>query len=126
MDERDKLEKRYKRQIVRKMKAVGTYNVSFVYTINVLAKVLADYEETTEQFERAGGHIVVKHTNKSGATNIVKNPLYLAIEKLRDDIITYSRELGLTPAGLKRINEKGNKPKKATALEKVLIELGSK
>ena len=126
MSERDKLEKRYKRQIVRKMKAIGTYNASFMYTINVLAKVLADYEVTTEQFERTGGHMVIKHTNKSGATNIVKNPLYQAIEKLRDDIITYSRELGLTPAGLKRINKDGAQPDKQSPLERVLMELGSK
>lgn len=108
------------------MKDVGTYNTSFVYTINVLAKVLADYEATTERFERTGGHMVIKHTNKSGATNIVKNPLYQAIEKLRDDIITYSRELGLTPAGLKRINKDGAQPDKQSPLERVLIELGSK
>ena len=126
MSERDKLEKRYKRQIVRKMKSIGTYNASFMYTINVLAKVLADYEATTERFERTGGHMVIKHTNKSGATNIVKNPLYQAIEKLRDDIITYSRELGLTPAGLKRINKDGAQPDKQSPLERVLIELGSK
>lgn len=126
MSDRDKLEKRYKRQIVRKMKSIGTYNASFMYTINVLAKVLADYEATTERFERTGGHMVIKHTNKSGATNIVKNPLYQAIEKLRDDIITYSRELGLTPAGLKRINKDGAQPDKQSPLERVLIELGSK
>jgi len=126
LSDRDKLEKRYKRQIVRKMKSIGTYNASFMYTINVLAKVLADYEATTERFERTGGHMVIKHTNKSGATNIVKNPLYQAIEKLRDDIITYSRELGLTPAGLKRINKDGAPPDKQSPLERVLIELGSK
>ena len=126
MSERDKLEKRYKRQIVRKMKAIGTYNASFMYTIIVLSKVLAVYEVTTEQFERTGGHMVIKHTNKSGATNIVKNPLYQAIEKLRDDIITYSRELGLTPAGLKRINKDGAQREKQSPLERVLLELGSK
>jgi phage terminase small subunit len=126
LSERDRLEARYKRQIIRKMKEVGTYSTSFVYTINVLAKVLADYEATTERFERTGGHMVIKHTNKSGATNIVKNPLYQAIEKLRDDIITYSRELGLTPAGLKRINKDGAPTDKQSPLERVLIELGSK
>lgn len=123
MSERDGLEARYKRQIIRKMKDVGTYSTSFVYTIDVLAKVLADYEATTEQFERTGGHMVIKHTNKSGATNIVKNPLYQSIEKLRDDIITYSRELGLTPAGLKRIKDKGNTSKKESRLEMILHEL---
>lgn len=105
------------------MRAVGTYNISFSYTIEVLAKVLVDYQTTVETFEKTGGNIVIKHTNKNGSTNIVKNPLYLALEKLRDDIITYSRELGLTPAGLKKINQDGNKPEKKSNLEMILSEL---
>lgn len=117
---------KYTKEIKRKMRAVGTYNISFIYTIEVLAKVLADYDATVETFEQTGGNIVIKHTNKNGSTNIVKNPLYLALEKLRDDIISYSRELGLTPAGLKRINEKGNQPKEKSTLVSVLSELGGR
>ncbi len=114
---------KYIKEIKRKMRAVGTYNISFSYTIEVLAKVLVDYQTTVETFEKTGGNIVIKHTNKNGSTNIVKNPLYLALEKLRDDIITYSRELGLTPAGLKKINQDGNKPEKKSNLEMILSEL---
>ena len=118
----DKAQQKIKKDIIKKMKEVGTYNVSFIYTINVLAKVLMDYETTTEQFAKTGGSIVIKHTNKNGSTNIVKNPLYLALEKLRDDTIAYSRELGLTPAGLKRINQDGNKPEKKSKLEQILSD----
>jgi DNA-dependent RNA polymerase auxiliary subunit epsilon len=118
----DKAQEKIKKDIIKKMKEVGTYNVSFIYTINVLAKVLMDYETTTEQFAKTGGSIVIKHTNKNGSTNIVKNPLYLALEKLRDDTIAYSRELGLTPAGLKRINQDGNKPEKKSKLEQILSD----
>ena len=114
---------KYIKEIKRKMRAVGTYNSSFSYTIEALAKVLVDYQTTIETFEKTGGHIVIKHTNKNGSTNLVKNPLYLALEKLRDDIISYSRELGLTPAGLKRINQDGNKPEKKSNLEMILSEL---
>ena len=118
----DKAQEKIRKDIIKKMKEVGTYNVSFIYTINVLAKVLMDYETTTEQFAKTGGSIVIKHTNKNGSTNIVKNPLYLALEKLRDDTIAYSRELGLTPAGLKRINQDGNKPEKKSKLEQILSD----
>jgi len=123
LDAYKKAEKRYKNQIIYKMKQVGTYNASYMYTINVLAKVLADYEETINLYERTGRQKIVKHTNKSGATNIIKSPLYQAIEKQRDDIIAYSRELGLTPAGLKRIKDKGNTSKKESRLERILHEL---
>jgi len=117
---------KYIKEIKRKMRAVGTYNTSFSYTIEVLAKVLVDYQTTIETFEKTGGHIVIKHTNKNGSTNLVKNPLYLALEKLRDDIITYSRELGLTPAGLKKMNDRGNKSAKKSPLASILSEMDKK
>ena len=123
LDAYKKAEMRYKKQIINKMKQVGTYNASFMYTINTLAKVLADYEETINLYERTGRQKIVKHTNKSGATNIIKNPLYLAIEKMRDDILAYSRELGLTPAGLRRIKNKVSDNKPKSTLAKVLSEL---
>jgi phage terminase small subunit len=114
----------YKKQIVSKMKNVGTYNVSFSYVIDTLATLMADYEKTLVQFKDTGNNIIVKHTNKNGSTNVVKNPLYLALEKMRDDIILYSRELGLTPAGLKRINQEGNQPPaKASKLEEAMAAL---
>lgn len=126
MDEVKKIEANYKRQIIYRMKKVGTYNHSFMYTINVLAKVLADYTQTLAQFQRTGGQTVIRHTNKSGATNIVKNPLYLSIEKQQDDIVRYSRELGLTPSGLKKIKQEGNAQKQPSKLEKMLSKLGSR
>ena len=113
----------YKKDIVRKMKSVGTYNLSFKHSIDVLSRTLYDYEIAVKNFESSGSHIIVKHTNKNGSTNIVKNPLYLAIEKLRDDVLSYSRELGLTPAGLKRINQDGNKTEKKSNLETILNQL---
>lgn len=116
-------EKKYKADIVKKMKAVNTYNKSFDHAIKVLAKTLADYDIVLEKFESTGGFIVIKHTNKNGSTNIVKNPLYLALEKLRDDILAYSKELGLTPAGLSRVNDELNKKDNKSKLSQVLSEL---
>ena len=118
----DKNIKKYKTQIIYKMKQVGTYHPSFAYTVDTLAKILVDCEDTEKKFKATGGNKLVMHTNKGGATNIVKNPLYQAIEKMRDDIITYSRELGLTPSGLKRINQEGMKEDKKSKLSIMLSE----
>lgn len=98
MDERG-----YKKKIISDMKAVGTYRVEFMKTIENLAKIYVDMDTARDQFTKSGGNIVVKHTNKSGATNWVKNPFFLAIEGLQDKILMYNRELGLTPAGLRKI-----------------------
>lgn len=120
--DKKKDEKVYKRDINRMMKKVGTYNKSFEITINAFAKLLYDYQETLAMFEKTGGNVVISHTNKNGATNIIKNPLYQSIEKMRADIITYARELGLTPAGLKKLNQELQEEKESP-LDSVLEKL---
>lgn len=87
------------------MKKVGTYNESFDLTISMCARTIEDYERTLSQFERTGGNVVISYTNKNGSRNPVKNPLYQAIEYMRKDILAYLRDLGLTPSGLKKINQ---------------------
>lgn len=120
--EKKKDEKDYKRDINRMMKQVGTYNKSFEITINTFAKLLYDYQETLAMFEKTGGNVVISHTNKNGSTNIIKNPLYQSIEKMRADIITYARELGLTPAGLKKLNQELQEAKQSP-LDEILAKI---
>lgn len=105
MKDEEKEIKKIKRNLISKMKAVDTYDVSFTHIIDLTAKILFDYDEAVRLFKKTGSKMVVSHTNKNGSKNLVKNPFYLAIEKLRDDSITYLRELGLTPSGLKKINK---------------------
>lgn len=116
-------ERIYKSDIIKKMKAVGIYNEGFTYSINVLAKTMVEYDKTLKLYEELGSKIVIKHTNKAGSTNLIKNPVYLAIEKLRVDILNYSKELGLTPSSLKRINEKGLMAPKKSKLESFMENL---
>lgn len=53
-----------------------------------------------------------------------QNPLLRLINDLNRDALTYWRDLGLTPAGLKKINESALKDNKADALTEALRELG--
>lgn len=92
-----------KKDLIKKMKSVGTYDKSFNEIIELTAQILVDLTTAKEKFEKTGCQMVVKHTNKNGSENLIKNPFYLSIEKLRDDSIVYLRELGLTPNGLKKI-----------------------
>jgi hypothetical protein len=68
------------------MMEVGTYKPQFDKVINNLAKIYDDMDIAREQFERSGGQLIVKHTNKNGSTNLVKNPYYLVIEGLQANI----------------------------------------
>ena len=102
----------------------GTYRPFFDDVINTLADILEKRDQAQKDFKKSGGHAAVKHTNKSGATNLEQNPLLRMVNDLNRDALAYWRDLGLTPAGLKRINEDAMKKPKENALAKALRELG--
>lgn len=113
-----------KKEIIQYMKDVGTYNNSFDVSIGMLGKLLIDYSNARDEWEEGGSRLVREHTNKDGHTNVVKDPLYQSMEKLRMDILTYLKELGLTPSGLKKLKEDTFKSTQTTSkFEELLIKL---
>lgn len=83
----------------------GTYKKFFDYTIDTLAGILEKRDEAAELLAEDGQQIVVEQTNKAGHTNKVKNPAFIVWDDLNKIALVYWRDLGLTPAGLKKINE---------------------
>ncbi len=114
----------WKEKIVFSCEQVGTYQPAFESAIDTLAGILERRDAAQETFEKTGGKILVEHTNKSGATNTEQNPAIRLINDLNRDALAYWRDLGLTPAGLKRINEKAMEKKKTNVLAEALKELG--
>lgn len=94
-----------KKRLVKDMKELNTYNKNYDLIIDITSRLIYDYEVAKENFEKSGAKITVSYTNKNGSKNLVKNPFYLALEKLRDDIVVHLRELGLTPYGTKKLNQ---------------------
>lgn len=86
-----------RKDIIKKMENIGMYNDSYLITIDTLARAIFDYHKAIKLYEDTGGNLVISHTIRNGAVNLVKNPIYLSIEKLRSDIFSFSKELGLTP-----------------------------
>lgn len=117
--------KKWKFLIKRNCKAVGTYNPAFDPVIETLAEILERRDETQRVFIASGGHVIVSHTNKSGAANLEQNPAVRLINDFNRDALQYWRELGLTPAGLKKINEQAMNEQQGSALDRVLAELES-
>lgn len=118
--------KEWTKQITEAAKAAGTYQAFFDAVIDTLADILAKRDAAQKAFEDSGCELVVEHTNKGGATNIEQNPALRVITVLNRDALAYWRDLGLTPAGLKRLNESALKTekKRGTALEEALERLG--
>ena len=55
---------------------------------------------------------------------MTKNPLLVMWDDLNKSALAYWRDLGLTPAGLKKIDETALKKQKKTGLSEILKELG--
>lgn len=118
------LENDITKTIVDCMKAIGTYDNAFVLSIGILDGLLSDYYDARSQWEAEGRLLVIEYTNKNGQTNTVKNPLYQSMEKLRMDILTYLRELGITPSGLKKLKQDSfGDETKVSKVEEMLISL---
>lgn len=116
--------KRWKNRIENATKAAGTYRDFFDSVIDTLADILEQRDNAKAAFEEDGSGVIVEHTNKGGATNLEQHPALRLMNDLNRDALAYWKELGLTPAGLKKINEASMKPKKKNALSEALKDLG--
>lgn len=113
----------WREKIIKYAQDAGTYHTFFEESINTLACILEKRDEAQEQFEQTGGNVVIKHTNKGGATNLMQNPLLRAVNDLNRDALTYWKELGLTPSSLRKLNENALEVKSENALIAVLKEM---
>ncbi|MBO7670986.1 MAG: P27 family phage terminase small subunit [Oscillospiraceae bacterium] len=113
-------------RITAAMMGVGTYRKSFDDVIDTAADIAERRDVARELFIESGGNIIVNHTNKAGATNPEQNPALRMVNDLNRDLLAYWRDLGLTPAGLKRIDEQSMKQRKKSTLEEALSGLGGK
>ncbi len=116
--------KDWKRKIKAACKDAGTYAEHFDSAIETLADILEKRDLALETFEALGGEPIVEHTNTHGSTNLSKHPALALWDDLNKTALTYWRELGLTPAGLKKINDAALKPKKKSSLAEALKDIG--
>lgn len=84
---------------------VGTYRDEFDTIIDSLATILEQRDVVMDKYIAEGGEPIVVHVNKFGAPNPSKNPLLSLWNELNRDALSYWRDLGLTPSGLKKIRE---------------------
>lgn len=122
-NEREKCVKKWKSTIKKHCTIVGTYKSTFDPVIATLAEVLTQRDATYEEFLGAGAQPVLEYTNKAGATNLTKNPLLVLWDELNKSALSFWRDLGLTPAGLRKIDETAMKQQKRNPLAEVLSSL---
>lgn len=115
----------WKKKITAACEEAGTYRPFFDMSIEKCAEALEDYDRAAKQYKAMKHLTVVNHTNKAGATNIVKNPALVMMQALRQEAFGYWRAMGLTPDGLRKIDEEQMKPQKKNALEDILAEINA-
>jgi P27 family predicted phage terminase small subunit len=115
----------WKKKITAACKKAGTYQDQFKYVIDTLAQIMENRDNVHEQYVEDGSRPTITHTNKAKETNIVKNPMLVMELDLNAQALAYWRDLGLTPAGLRKLNADVVKDQKAAGgLEKLLAGLG--
>ena len=102
----------------------GTYREYFEDTILTLSAILEKRDQVEKAYQKDGRRPVIEYTNKAGATHLTKNPMLVLWGDLNKSALAYWRDLGLTPAGLKKIDEGALTRKKRSALEEALAEFG--
>ena len=113
----------WKRKIVQQCKTLGTYQDSFSGAVATLADLLERRDDAYAQFKAEGGEITVERVSDRGAVNRVVNPLLKLWQDLNRDALAYWRDLGLTPAGFKRLNLETAQAKGAGSFESLLEKL---
>lgn len=114
----------WKNKIKKDCEAAGTYKPFFDSVIDTLAGILERRDEALDIYQKSGGNPIVKHTNKAGASNLEQNPALRLVNDLNRDALAYWRDLGLTPAGLKKLNDNALKVEKKTSFADVLASIG--
>lgn len=114
----------WKNRIIKACKEAGTYREFFNVIIDTLAEILEKRDEVAKEYKDRGGKALVEYTNKGGSTNLTKNPALTLWDDLNKSALAYWRDLGLTPAGLKKIDESAMQKKRKSGLLEALEELG--
>lgn len=119
------LKETWKKKIKKACNDAGTYREYFDPIIVSLAEILEARDQIRKYYNDSGAMPVVQRTNKGGHTNIEKNPILAMYDDMNKTAMIYWRELGLTPKGLKAIDEKAMKAQqKKSSLGDALREIG--
>lgn len=113
----------WKPRLIKQCQDVGTYRDSFLPVIRALADILERRDAAYEEYIASGEGATIERTSDRGAVNQAKNPRLQIWVDLNNLALSYWRDLGLTPAGYKRLNPEATQAKDTGGLENLLEKL---
>lgn len=123
MEYRPKTASEWQKMIEKCMKGAGTYREHFILPVKTLAAILEKRDKAEAFLEETGGEILVEHVNQGGNVYIEQNPAVRLINDLNRDALTYMRECGITPKGLKQICDAVQKEEKEDPLTQLIASI---
>lgn len=93
----------WKKVIEAQIKFDKEYIPSFQTTITILSEMLEERDRVYQAYLDSGANPVVNFTSDRGATNLKQNPLLRQWQELNTAALAYLRDLGITPAGLRKL-----------------------
>lgn len=118
-------ERSYLNDIKRKCVALGVWRDEFERVQKRLAKVYVRIDDVEAKYTGSGSQPVITHKNNKGSENIMRNPFLVELDTLYDQALAYEKELGLTAAALKKINESALHARESSPLAGVFKVLGA-
>ena len=117
---------KWKEAIVAACKEAGTYRPFFDAAIDVLAETMERRDKAKRAWKKHGGLQVLTKEDQLGNVIAYKNPEIVLIDRMEQTALAYWRDLGLTPAGLRKLNADAlsGKKEEAATLGSVLKDLG--
>lgn len=115
----------WRKKIRAACEEAGTYQPFFDLAIEQLAGIMETRDQAQKQYKQMGKSPVIQHTNKGGATNLVKNPALVVINDCNQQALAYWRDLGLTPQGFRKLgNDTSSDKQKEGTFEELLSGIG--
>ena len=117
-------EKGFRLKIRDACREVGTYKEAFESTIELMAEYYVRAQMAKEQWRSEGSPLLMEQVNKAGNTYFIRHPLLQEIDNCSRTIMQLKKELGLTPAAIKRINEAALGKKQLAEDDPLALALG--
>lgn len=114
----------YKKALIKATQDLGVYDISFNQSLDILAEILTERERVYKEYVKDGRRPLVLIISDRGAENMRPNPLLKQWNELNNAALSYLSAVGLTPAGLKKINNGALADgASVSALDKILFDL---
>ena len=105
------------------MRKADIYENYYDEVVKTLAHVLSERDRIYDQYIKEGAQPIVDVVSDRGAQQRRPNPLLDQWNKLNQTALAYWKELGMTPAGLKKLTDESSEKPKMSELDKVMMNL---